>query len=137
MLSETHGENATEQCLEHLREFDELWGLLFHYRGRRRECVKREFASLFARKFQRMLTVYNNYDTAIHNAEMNHQRALGKNRQLQTEVAKLTQDNAHLKEQIMKISQNGRSEASLRAAGRGVRAIEAENDSIVGSGAGI
>ena len=120
----------SEQCREHLVEFDVLWERCFRYRGRCRDHYKKEFLQHLTKKIQRLLTVFNNYDRAIHVAEMDAQR-------YQKRATDLERENTNLREQIIRLSQNGGSEASLRAAGRGVRAIEAKNDSIVGSGAGI
>ena len=69
----------------------------------------------------RMLTVYNNYDTAIHNAQMAEARENSRKRRLQTENAKLVQEIANLKEENARLRQNGGPQAEMRepAAGTG------------------
>ena len=103
----------TDQVREHLEEFDELWFRCFKYRGKIRENYQIEFRKQWTRKMDRMLTVYNNYDTAIHKAQMAEQRETTRAMQLQTEVANLTQTVANLREENANLRQNGRPQTEM------------------------
>ena len=106
-FSAENGERMTDQVREHLAEFDDVWFRCFKYRGVLRERYKQEFRKQWTRKMDRMLTVYNNYDTAIHKAEMRAEKELTKRMAAQTELAKSVQEIANLKEEITRLRQNG------------------------------
>ena len=127
----------TDQVREHLTEFDELWFRCFRYRGIQRDHYKEEFRKQWTRKMDRMLTVYNNYDTAIHKAQMAEQRETAKRMGFQTEVAKLTQENANLKDEIVSLRQNGGPQTTVRPPNGGTGGTQATNEHPVGSSTGI
>ena len=137
LLSDNHGVHCSEQTRQHLAEFDNFWEKCFSYRGRRRDGYKRDFAIQLTQKLQRMLTVYNNYDTAIHRAEMAQMRENAKARRLQTEVAKLTLTNSNLKDEIVSLRQNGGPQATVRPSNGGTGGTQEPNEHPVGSSTGI
>ena len=127
----------TEQVREHLAEFDDLWYKCFRYRGVQRERYKEDFRKQWTRKMDRMLTVYNNYDIAVHKAEMRAEHELKKRMAAQTELAKVTQENAHLKEENAKLRQNGGPQAEMREPATGTGGTQEPYESNAGPHTGI
>ena len=127
----------TDQVREHLAEFDDLWYKCFRYRGVQREHHKEEFRKKWTRKMDRMLTVYNNYDIAVHKAEMRAEHAETKQMALQTELAKLVQENANLKEEITRLRQNGHPQTEMHRPTGGTDGTQAASQPNAGPDPGI
>ena len=127
----------TDQVREHLAEFDDVWFRCFKYRGVLRERYKQEFRKQWTRKMDRMLTVYNNYDTAIHKAEMRAEKELTKRMAAQTELAKSVQENANLKEEITRLRQNGGAQTEMHRPTGGTGGAQAPSGPNDGPDTGI
>ena len=136
-FSSENGEAMSEQVREHLAEFDHAWEMCFSSRGARRNKWKLEFRKQWTRKMGRMLTVYNNYDTAIHNAQMAEMRENSRKRRLQTENAKLVQEVANLKEEITRLRQNGGAQTEMHRPTGGTGGAQAPSGPNDGPDTGI